>query len=105
MTMTMILAVIVQDQTLGAALGAIFMIVMLALTALFFVFAIVWATDTGAFFAGRTIGGAKLWPRVSPKKTTKWLTRKSPAICPACRVRPTCPTLCRLCNHQRPLTC
>jgi len=37
MTMTMILAVIVQDQTLGAALGAIFMIVMLALTALFFV--------------------------------------------------------------------
>jgi len=41
----------------------------LGLTALFFVFAIVWATDTGAFFAGRTIGGAKLWPRVSPKKT------------------------------------
>jgi hypothetical protein len=37
MTMTMISAVIVQDQTLGAALGAIFMIVMLALTALFFV--------------------------------------------------------------------
>ncbi|HWO29147.1 MAG TPA: DUF5684 domain-containing protein [Candidatus Acidoferrum sp.] len=35
MTMTMILAVIVQDQTLGAALGAIFMIVMLALTVLF----------------------------------------------------------------------
>jgi Family of unknown function (DUF5684) len=33
----MILAVIVQDQTLDAALGAIFMIVMLALTALFFV--------------------------------------------------------------------
>ena len=37
MTMTMISAVIVQDQTLGAALGAIFMIVMLALTVLFFV--------------------------------------------------------------------
>jgi len=37
MTMTMISAVIVQDQTLGAALGAIFMIIMLALTVLFLV--------------------------------------------------------------------
>jgi uncharacterized protein DUF5684 len=37
MTMTTISTVIVQDQTLGAALGAIFMIVMLALTVLFFV--------------------------------------------------------------------
>ncbi|HXO32918.1 MAG TPA: DUF5684 domain-containing protein [Candidatus Acidoferrales bacterium] len=37
MTMTMISAVIVQDQTLGAALGAIFMIIMLALTVLVFV--------------------------------------------------------------------
>ncbi len=37
MTMTMISAVIVQDQTLGAALGTIFMIIMLALTVLFFV--------------------------------------------------------------------
>jgi hypothetical protein len=35
--MTTISTVIVQDQTLGAALGAIFMIVMLALTVLFFV--------------------------------------------------------------------
>lgn len=30
---------------------------------------IVVATDTGAYFAGRLIGGPKLWPRVSPKKT------------------------------------
>jgi Family of unknown function (DUF5684) len=37
MTITTISTVIVQDQTLGAALGAIFMIVMLALTVLFFV--------------------------------------------------------------------
>jgi Family of unknown function (DUF5684) len=35
MTMTTISTVIVQDQTLGAALGAIFMIVMLALMVLF----------------------------------------------------------------------
>lgn len=29
----------------------------------------VWATDIGAFFAGRLIGGPKLAPRISPKKT------------------------------------
>jgi phosphatidate cytidylyltransferase len=27
------------------------------------------ATDTGAYFAGRLIGGRKLWPSVSPNKT------------------------------------
>jgi phosphatidate cytidylyltransferase len=30
---------------------------------------VVWATDIGAFFAGRIIGGPKLAPRFSPKKT------------------------------------
>jgi phosphatidate cytidylyltransferase len=38
-------------------------------TAILFIVLIVWATDTGAYFGGRSIGGAKLWPRVSPKKT------------------------------------
>ena len=28
-----------------------------------------WATDTGAFFVGRTVGGRKLMPSVSPGKT------------------------------------
>jgi phosphatidate cytidylyltransferase len=37
--------------------------------ALIMVLLIVWATDIGGFFAGRGIGGPKLWPRVSPKKT------------------------------------
>ena len=37
--------------------------------ALMFVLLIVWVTDSGAYFAGRGIGGPKLWPRVSPKKT------------------------------------
>jgi phosphatidate cytidylyltransferase len=39
------------------------------LVAMLFVFAIVWATDILGYFAGRGIGGPKLWPRVSPKKT------------------------------------
>jgi phosphatidate cytidylyltransferase len=30
---------------------------------------VVWVTDIGGYFAGRGIGGPKLWPRVSPKKT------------------------------------
>ncbi|GAB6053492.1 phosphatidate cytidylyltransferase [Magnetospira thiophila] len=30
---------------------------------------VVWATDTGAYAAGRLIGGPKLAPRISPKKT------------------------------------
>ena len=37
--------------------------------ALMFVLLIVWVTDSGGYFAGRGIGGPKLWPRVSPKKT------------------------------------
>ena len=32
-------------------------------------FAVVWTTDVAAFFAGRAIGGPKLWPAVSPRKT------------------------------------
>lgn len=32
-------------------------------------FAIVWSTDIMAYFLGRAIGGPKLMPRVSPKKT------------------------------------
>jgi phosphatidate cytidylyltransferase len=38
-------------------------------TALMFVLLIVWVTDIGGYFVGRGIGGPKLWPRVSPKKT------------------------------------
>jgi phosphatidate cytidylyltransferase len=37
--------------------------------AVIFLFAIVWTTDIVAYFLGRLIGGPKLLPRVSPKKT------------------------------------
>lgn len=37
--------------------------------AILFLFVIVWLTDIVAYFAGRAIGGPKLMPRVSPKKT------------------------------------
>ena len=30
---------------------------------------VVVATDVGAYFVGRSVGGRKLWPRVSPGKT------------------------------------
>ena len=39
------------------------------LAAVIFLMLVVWATDIAAYFGGRAIGGPKLWPRVSPKKT------------------------------------
>lgn len=41
----------------------------LGMLATLFVILIVVVTDTAAYFAGRTIGGPRLWPSVSPKKT------------------------------------
>ncbi|MBS1182195.1 MAG: hypothetical protein H6Q99_2075 [Proteobacteria bacterium] len=48
------------DTLTFASIGAV---------AVVFVFAVVWATDTAAYFSGRLIGGPKLAPRFSPKKT------------------------------------
>ncbi|PLX39393.1 MAG: phosphatidate cytidylyltransferase [Hyphomicrobiales bacterium] len=39
------------------------------LVAIIFLFAVTWATDIAAYFVGRAVGGPKLWPAVSPKKT------------------------------------
>jgi phosphatidate cytidylyltransferase len=37
--------------------------------AIILLFAVVWTTDVAAYFVGRQVGGPRLWPAVSPKKT------------------------------------
>ena len=76
-----LLAAAVSDRRLWAPAGAFYAAAFgfslielrlapgLGLEALIFVLAITWATDTGAFFVGRLVGGPKLWPSISPKKT------------------------------------
>ena len=39
------------------------------MAAILWLFAVVWGADIAAYFAGRLIGGPRLWPRVSPGKT------------------------------------
>ncbi len=39
------------------------------LVAILFLAAVVWATDIGAYFAGRALGGPRLSPAISPNKT------------------------------------
>ena len=41
----------------------------LGMVAIFFLFAVVWATDILGYFVGRALGGPKLAPRISPNKT------------------------------------
>jgi phosphatidate cytidylyltransferase len=41
----------------------------IGLELLVWVFIVTWSVDIGAYFAGRTFGGPKLAPRVSPNKT------------------------------------
>ncbi|WP_284269410.1 phosphatidate cytidylyltransferase [Bradyrhizobium iriomotense] len=75
------IAVLAKDQRGWAAAGFLYAVAALVASvlvrqdpvngfvALMFVLLVVWATDIGGYFAGRSIGGPKLWPRVSPKKT------------------------------------
>jgi phosphatidate cytidylyltransferase len=39
------------------------------IVAVLLLFVVVWITDTAAFITGKTVGGPKLWPTVSPNKT------------------------------------
>lgn len=71
----------VLEQMKWAGLGALYIAVPASglvliridpdrgLAAIFFVILVVWATDIAAYFGGRAIGGPRLWPQVSPKKT------------------------------------
>lgn len=38
-------------------------------TAVVLIFSVVWAVDTAAYVAGKSVGGIKLWPSISPNKT------------------------------------
>lgn len=42
---------------------------LLGIKLIFFLFLLVWVTDIAAYFAGRSIGGPKILPAISPKKT------------------------------------
>ncbi|RLQ87975.1 phosphatidate cytidylyltransferase [Notoacmeibacter ruber] len=59
---------------LYASLPALAMIVVRGggeggLAAILFLFAVVWGTDIFAYFTGKTLGGPKLAPKISPGKT------------------------------------
>jgi phosphatidate cytidylyltransferase len=62
---------------LGIAYAAVIVVVPphvrdrpeLGIVGILWMFAVVWATDIVAYFTGRALGGPKLWPSISPKKT------------------------------------
>jgi phosphatidate cytidylyltransferase len=67
-----------QDQKKWRLIGFFYILIPLYATVkirfydaeiLFWMFAIIWATDICAFFAGKALGGKKLAPDISPNKT------------------------------------
>jgi phosphatidate cytidylyltransferase len=54
---------------LGVCLAALRADADMGLSGVVVLLVLIWGTDSFAYFAGRAIGGPKLWPRVSPKKT------------------------------------
>jgi phosphatidate cytidylyltransferase len=71
----------VQDRRPWAGAGVVYAALILipavmlredprfGLVAIFWLFAVVWGQDTGAYFVGRFLGGPKLAPTISPSKT------------------------------------
>ena len=84
-TLAAVVAVIVADQVAGRsglhvvqmavpyvalpAISLLFVRTVGGSESLFWVLAVVWATDIGAYAFGRLIGGPKLAPAISPNKT------------------------------------
>ena len=69
-----------RERATGLAGAGIILLLIVATLALrgddpagratvFWLFAVVWASDSGAYAAGRTFGGPRLAPRISPAKT------------------------------------
>ena len=54
---------------LVASVGLLRVSPSFGMTAILWLFAVVWGADIAAYFAGRLIGGPRLWPSVSPGKT------------------------------------
>ncbi len=72
----LVLAVAARRATLGwgfiyLALPALALLALswIDIALVFWVMIVTWATDIGAFFAGKGLGGPKLAPRISPAKT------------------------------------
>lgn len=67
-----------KDQAKWRAIGLLYIVIpvyaiikirMHDSNVLFWMFTIIWATDIFAFFAGKSLGGPKLAPQISPNKT------------------------------------
>jgi phosphatidate cytidylyltransferase len=67
-----------ENQTKWRTIGLFYILIpvysiikirMIDSNILFWMFAIIWATDIFAFFAGRSLGGPKIAPDISPNKT------------------------------------
>ncbi len=68
-----------RARRLWSAIGLVYVVVpgialiwlrdTLGLETIVWIFIVVWATDIGAYFAGRGLGGPRLAPRISPNKT------------------------------------
>jgi len=60
---------VIYAGALVASVGLLRVSPSFGMAAILWLFAVVWGADIAAYFAGRLIGGPRLWPRVSPGKT------------------------------------
>ena len=54
---------------IGISFHMLIEIRLLGLNYLLFILFTIWATDSGAYFVGKSVGKRKLWPEISPNKT------------------------------------